>query len=64
MQVLFSRLSSPYLPEWMLFTFTVSERHKESKFISPRKSSSFYAEKGSTQILFNIELNNIVSEFQ
>ena len=66
MQFLFSHTSSPYLPEsmlftfteWMLFTFTVSERHKESIFISPRKSSSF------TQNLFNIWLYNIVSELK
>ena len=42
MQFLFSRTSSPYLPKWMLFTFTVSERHKESIIISPCKSSNFY----------------------
>ena len=62
MQVLFIHTSSPYLPEWMLFTFTVQWKTQIIHNYSPRKSSIFYPQKCSTQVLFNIRLYNIVSE--
>ena len=55
------RTSSPDLLVSMLFTFTISERHKESKNISLWKSVRFYLKVTDTHINYILSLYDIVS---